>query len=210
MADKFLTTRSIKAGATSVSIAFHATAVGAVAAGDGDGAVDLTGKDHEDFAAYYVRQGGEPVEIALIALAGPDAEYASGGLVEIDATNMPGHYRLDLPDAAVSAGADWVLVAVTFAGMKTVSLEFALPNYSSLARVIWDDAVEMEGAYSAQAALSIMLSILAGRTENGGTTFKTPNNVATRATISTSAAKNRTAVTLTPSDPPAETPLSEE
>lgn len=36
--------------------------------------------------------------------------YSSGGFVEIDATNMPGEYRLDIPDAALATGVDGVTI----------------------------------------------------------------------------------------------------
>jgi len=34
----------------------------------------------------------------------------------VDSTNMPGVYRLDLPDAAVASGADWVMVSIKCTG----------------------------------------------------------------------------------------------
>jgi hypothetical protein len=47
---------------------------------------------------------GSRVAITLATLANAQAAFSSGGFVEIDATNMPGWYRLDVPDAALAAG----------------------------------------------------------------------------------------------------------
>lgn len=42
------------------------------------------------------------VAITLATLAAVNSAYSSGGFKEIDATNMPGWYRLDLPNAALA------------------------------------------------------------------------------------------------------------
>jgi len=51
------------------------------------------------------------VNIPLVARTIAQA-YTAGGFAEVDATNMPGVYRLDLPDAALAVGADDVTVVV--------------------------------------------------------------------------------------------------
>ena len=53
-------------------------------------------------SAHY-RKGatGSTTAITLATLANAQAAYSSGGFIEIDATNQPGMYRLDLPNAAV-------------------------------------------------------------------------------------------------------------
>jgi len=48
-----------------------------------------------------------PADLAAITTA-----WASGGFKEVDATNMPGWYRLDVPDAALALSADEVVVTV--------------------------------------------------------------------------------------------------
>jgi len=52
--------------------------------------------------AYY-RKGatGSATAITLATLANAQASWSSGGFVEIDSTNMPGLYRLDIPNAAI-------------------------------------------------------------------------------------------------------------
>ena len=59
--------------------------------------------------------------------------------------------------------------------------------------------IETQGSYTEQQALSLILSMLAGRSSGSGLTFKTPDNVATRAVFTVDGSKNRDSVTLTPS-----------
>lgn len=59
--------------------------------------------------------------------------------------------------------------------------------------------VEIEGSYTLQQAMSIVLAALAGRTTDDGLTFKTPNNAATRIAATVNTDNERTGITLTPS-----------
>lgn len=61
--------------------------------------------------ASYHRQGAARVAITLATQTVTGA-YNSGGFVEIDAINEPGLYRLDVPDAAFAAGADYVTITM--------------------------------------------------------------------------------------------------
>lgn len=54
--------------------------------------------------AYYALPRAAAVQISLVTLAAVTSAYSSGGFKEIDATNMPGWYRLDVPDAAFASG----------------------------------------------------------------------------------------------------------
>ncbi|MDB5312645.1 MAG: hypothetical protein JWO38_6847 [Gemmataceae bacterium] len=56
-------------------------------------------------AAYYSFAGANAgsVAITLATLAAVNSAWSSGGFKEIDATNMKGWYRLDLPNAALAA-----------------------------------------------------------------------------------------------------------
>jgi len=77
--------------------------------------------------AYYVRNGGSATAITLATLAAANSAHSDGGFKEVDSTNMPGIYRLDLPDAAVASGADSVVVTIKGAtGMAQVSAEIQL------------------------------------------------------------------------------------
>ena len=54
--------------------------------------------------AYYALPKAAAVQITLATLAAVTSSYSSGGFKEIDATNMPGWYRFDIPDAALASG----------------------------------------------------------------------------------------------------------
>lgn len=54
---------------------------------------------------YYDRGRTASAQLALASVAVAGA-HTDGGFVEIDATNMPGWYRLDLSDAIVATGVD--------------------------------------------------------------------------------------------------------
>lgn len=60
--------------------------------------------------------------------------------------------------------------------------------------------VEAEGNYTLQQALSVIMSVLSGQSSDNGLTFKTPNGNATRAVAVVDENKNRTSMTLTPSE----------
>lgn len=61
----------------------------------------------EDVAMSYGRPRSSAVPFALVDIE-PDAEYTAGGFAEVD--GLPGVYRVDVPDAALAAGADEVIL----------------------------------------------------------------------------------------------------
>lgn len=79
--------------------------------------------------AYYVRDLGSATAITLATQTVTGA-HADGGFVEVSSANMPGLYRLDLPDAVCAAGAGAAIVTLKGAtGMVQVDLEIELVNY---------------------------------------------------------------------------------
>ena len=62
-------------------------------------------------SAYYIRNRSAPVAITLVTQTAT-GDWTSGGFAQINSSLTPGVYRLDLPDAAVEAGADDVTVVV--------------------------------------------------------------------------------------------------
>jgi hypothetical protein len=77
-------------------------------------------------AASYVRPGAARAAITLATQTVTGA-WSSGGFVEIDATNMPGWYRFDIPDAALASGVPSVgAVLRGAAGMADLPLEIQL------------------------------------------------------------------------------------
>jgi hypothetical protein len=93
---------SIVAGATSQSInVFIQNSTSTTGAG-------LTGLAYNtaSLTAYYSFAGANAgsVSIPLVTLATLGTAWASGGFLQIDSTNMPGWYRLDLPNAVLATG----------------------------------------------------------------------------------------------------------
>lgn len=91
-------TITIAPGSTSQSIELYLGATGLTASTAG-------------LSAYYNRTRTADVQIPLVARTIGQA-WTSGGFAEVNASTMPGVYRLDLPDAAVAAGADDVTIVV--------------------------------------------------------------------------------------------------
>lgn len=83
--------------------------IGDLSDNDGTG---KTGLVFGDLSCYYAIPGSAPVQVPLVTLADEEAAHDDGGFVEVDGTNMPGLYRLDLPDA-VYAAVGYVHVCLT-------------------------------------------------------------------------------------------------
>lgn len=91
---------SILAGATSQTVnVFIRDSTSTTGAG-------LTGLvfNSAGLTAYYALSKAAAVQITLATLAAITTAWSSGGFKEVDATNMPGWYRLDIPDAALASG----------------------------------------------------------------------------------------------------------
>jgi hypothetical protein len=108
----------IVAGTTSYS-----TDILLLSATDGS---ELVAKVAADVTAYYWRQGGTPTAISLSDLAAIDSAFSSGGIKEADATNMKGSYRLDVPNAAIASGADWVELNAFCTGSQVYKERFPI------------------------------------------------------------------------------------
>ena len=87
-------------------------------------------------SAYYIRERTVSTPISLVTLAGHAAGYSSGGFVEVDATNAPGLYRLDVPNAAFTSATAVNRVAVyVIPGNNAVAapVNIDLTPYSAIA-----------------------------------------------------------------------------
>ena len=117
--------RSIKAGTTSQrEYVFVNDSASTTGAGKTGIAFNASG-----IRAYYVRPGGSATAITLATQTVTGA-FSSGGWVEVDATNMPGVYRFDVPDAVFAAGVEKAIVMVSGAsGMAPVVMEYDLTAY---------------------------------------------------------------------------------
>jgi hypothetical protein len=91
---------SIVAGATSQSInVFLQDSTSTTGAGKTGLVFNTSG-----LTAYYAFPKTASVQITLATLAAITTAYSSGGFKEVDSTNMPGWYRLDLPNAMIASG----------------------------------------------------------------------------------------------------------
>lgn len=120
---------SILAGATSqsINIDLYVLATGAPQTGLVYNSLALT--------AYYSFTGsnGGSVAITLATLAAANSTWSSGGFKEIDATNMPGLYRFDIPNAALAAakGRDVVITFTGFSGMRVDHTKIELTGWDN-------------------------------------------------------------------------------
>jgi hypothetical protein len=93
-------------------------------------------------AAYYVRNQSAPVAITLVTQT-PTGAWTSGGFAEISSSLVPGVYRLDVPNAAFSAGASDVTIVVrgasgTNGAVLTVTLSSGGLTAAQTAAAVWD------------------------------------------------------------------------
>jgi hypothetical protein len=72
-------------------------------ASDGSGLTGLA-YDTGNPSAYYVKPRSTPQLIEIVNQTDV-GDHIDGGFVEIDGTNMPGLYRIDLPDASLATAA---------------------------------------------------------------------------------------------------------
>jgi len=74
--------------------------------------------------AYYVRPGSAPTAISLSTQT-TSGSYSSGGFVAVDNTNMPGLYRIDIPNAVFNSGVDEATIYLRGAGnMNPLRIEY--------------------------------------------------------------------------------------
>ncbi len=80
---------------------------------------------------YYWRgDSGNTGGTSVTLSAGTRGNWASGGIVEIDGTNMPGWYELGVPNGALSAGSNSVVMLLRGAtNMAPLPLEIQLVGY---------------------------------------------------------------------------------
>lgn len=129
---------------------------------------------------YYARPGAAAVAVNLVTQTVGGA-YSSGGFVEIDATNMPGWYRFDVPDAAIAAGVDTTtLLFKGSSGMTPLPLKVNLVAYdpysaSDLGLANLDATVSSRlasASYTAPPSAASIVSALLATLIETGLTFK--------------------------------------
>jgi len=70
---------------------------------------------------YYRRPPTGSATAVTLATQTVGGAYSSGGFVEIDATNMPGLYRFDVPSAAFAFASGVYEVSIEFSGIASTS-----------------------------------------------------------------------------------------
>lgn len=93
--------------------------------------LDATGLTISDVDMQYVRNRTAPTaKVDAVALAATDTAHTDNRGIEIDATDQPGLYRFDWPDAAFATGVDKVLLTIKVATAFTETLQVDLVNYN--------------------------------------------------------------------------------
>lgn len=117
--------RTIKKGSTSRSVYLF---IQDTRYGDNSGLTALV-YNTSGLSAYYIRQGQSSASAITLATK-TLGTWATGGFKEVDATNMPGWYELDLPDALLASGANYVGVHLKgAANMAPQMFEIDLVDY---------------------------------------------------------------------------------
>ena len=131
-------TITIAPGSTSQSIELYLGVTGLTASTAG-------------LSARYNRTRTASVSIPLVARTideGAPASagvWISGGFAEVDSVNMPGVYRLDIPNAALAAGADDVTIVVrgasgTNGAVMTIKLSSGGLTGAQTAAAVWGES----------------------------------------------------------------------
>lgn len=81
--------------------------------------------------SYYTRTRSAAASITLATLAAATSAHADGGFKEVDATNAPGLYRLDIPDAVIASGVPKVYVQIEFTGVDPETIEIELTGQAN-------------------------------------------------------------------------------
>jgi len=72
----------------------------------------VTGQTAADVGAHIVQPRDASATAISLSDIAADASYTSGGWAEVDATNTPGLYRLDLPDSALARPKELTMLSV--------------------------------------------------------------------------------------------------
>jgi hypothetical protein len=94
----------------------------------------LTGQVAADIVAHYQRGiNAALVPITLSDLTAVTDAFSEGGVLELDATDAPGAYRLDPPNAMLATGVDLVWLFLLVDGVPQAPMEFELVGQVTVA-----------------------------------------------------------------------------
>lgn len=129
-----------------------------------------TGLTIANIDATYVRNRAAAVKNDLTALAAVDTAHTDNKGIEIDATNAPGLYRIDFPDAAFATGVDKVILSVTCTGCDPAMMFIELAD---------NEVVDVYSRIGAPVGASISADEAAVKTETASIQTDT-NDIQTR------------------------------
>ena len=91
---------------------------------------DATGLTIADFDMSYTRTRETPAaKVDATALAAANTAHTDNFGIEVDATNAPGRYRFDWPDAAFAAGVKEVILTIKHTSCFTESLRVEIDPF---------------------------------------------------------------------------------
>lgn len=157
---------------------------------------DATGLTIADFDMQYVRSGAAPVaKVDATALALTNTAHTDNYGIEIDATDQPGLYRFDWPDAAFLVGVREVILSIKHTSCLTEHLRVeidpfgapagaslaadiaALPTANANADALLDRSNAIETGVTPRGLWRIIGAVLAGKVSGGQTGTETFRNM---------------------------------
>lgn len=117
--------------------------------------------DSAGLQAYYVLPRETPTQIPLVELSDSLAAWAEGGFIEVDAVNMPGIYRFDLPNSFFNIA--FGTITLVFSGAATMQVKTEL--ITLLPRIVSDAMTifTIDGTYFLADYLLIIGAAVAGK-----------------------------------------------
>ncbi|MGE4196018.1 MAG: hypothetical protein AB7G11_02695 [Phycisphaerales bacterium] len=141
---------------------------------------NLTGLAYNtaSLTAYYHRQGAASATAITLA-DGTVGTWSSGGFKAVDGTNLPGHYELGVPDAALAASATYVTIQLKGATNLVpieVFIELDTINYQDSVRAgltaLPNAAAEASGGLITRGTSTGQLSVSGGAAQVAGVQLK--------------------------------------
>lgn len=139
--------------------------------------------------AYYAKPGAAAAAITLVTQT-PTGAYSSGGFVEIDATNMPGWYRFDIPNAVLSSTPSAQIHFKGAAGMVPLPIEIEVVAYdplnaTNLGLSNLDAAISSRSTFAGGAVASVTGAVGSVTGNVGGNVLGSVDSVTTGVTVTT-------------------------
>ena len=130
----------------------------------------LTGLTHSSsgLTCYYSKGIAAATAVTLASQTATGA-YTSGGFCAVDGTNMPGLYRLDLPDVVVDTEAEVIVMLKGAANMAPVAIRITAKKLQANAVTVADKTgytLTVTPPTSAEIADAVWDEILTGATHN--------------------------------------------